>query len=146
MAVFELEDLKGEIPVVVFSDRYNNPDVNAMIRVDQTVIVCGQLDKRRAEPQIIMDRIIPLDQARERLTQSVHIHIKTVGLEQDFLDKLKVLLAKFPGICPVQLHLTTPHQGEVVVSAGAGLKVAASLLLRQEVETLLGKGTVIFKS
>jgi DNA polymerase-3 subunit alpha len=146
MAVFELEDLKGEIPVVVFSDRYSNPDVANLVRADQSLIVCVQLDRRRAEPQIIMDRIIPLEQARERLTQSVHIHIKTVGLEQDFLDKLKTLLAKYPGVCPVQLHLSTPHQGEVVVGAGVNMKVAASLTLRQEVEALLGKGTVIFKA
>lgn len=146
MAVFELEDLKGEIKVVVFPDSYSRTDIASLIRQDQTVIVCGQLDRRGMEPQIILDRVMPLEQARERLTQSIQIHIKTVGLEQDYLDKLKVILAKYPGMCPVYLYLQTPHAGEVVVSPDSRMRVAASLVFQQDIEGLLGKGTVQFKS
>lgn len=146
MAVFVLEDLKGEIPVVVFPDNYNNPSINSLIKTDQTVIVCGQLDKRRAETQVILDRILPLEQARERLTQSIQIHIKTVGMEQDYLDKLKATMAKYPGMCPVFLHLQTPHTGEVVVSPDSNVRVGATLAFQQEIEGLLGKGSVQFKS
>ncbi len=146
MAVFVLEDLKGEIPVVVFPDNYNNPGINSLVKTDQTVIVCGQLDKRRAEAQVILDRILPLEQARERLTRSIHIHIKTVGLEQDYLGKLKASMAKYPGMCPVYLHLQTPHTGEVVVSPDSNVRVSAILAFQQEIESLLGKGSVQFKS
>jgi hypothetical protein len=49
-------------------------------------------------------------------------------------------------MCPVYLHLQTPHAGEVVVSPGSSMRVAASLLFQQEIEGLLGKGTVKLKS
>jgi DNA polymerase III alpha subunit len=117
-----------------------------LVKTDQTVIVCGQLDRRRAETQVILDRIIPLEQARERLTQSIQIQIKTVGLEKDFLDKLKAIMSKHPGMCPVYLHLQTPHAGEVVIAPDSNVRVGATLAFRQEIESLLGKGSIQFKS
>lgn len=146
MAVFALEDLKGELPVVVFPDQFSKSEVTNLIRTDQTVIVCGQLDKRRAEPQVILDKILPLEQARERLTESIHINIKTIGLEQDVLQKIKSILLKYPGVCPVFLHLATAHSGEIMVTPGAAMRVAASTSFLLEIEGILGKSCVLFKA
>lgn len=146
MAVFALEDLKGEIPVVVFPNQFAKAEVASLIQPDQPIIVCGQIDRRRMEPQIIFDRGIPLEQARERLTAAIHLQVKSVGLEEEILRKLKGIIVKHPGACPVYVHLTTQHHGEVVISTGPTMRVTATISFQQETESLLGKETVKFKT
>ncbi len=143
MAVFELQDLKGNIPVVVFPSAYN-VQTTKLIDVDKIVIVCGQINRRREYPQIILEKIVPVSQMREELTSAVHIKLQTVGLEEDTLSSLKKTLEKHRGICPVFLRFKTPHHGELALKS-TNIRVFPSETLLKDVEDLIGKDSVVFK-
>ncbi|MFH1239292.1 MAG: DNA polymerase III subunit alpha, partial [bacterium] len=143
MVVFELQDLKGSIPVVVFPSAYT-AETAKFIRLDEIVIVCGQVSRRKEYPQIVLEKVVPLVQMREKLTSAIYIKLKTVGLEEDVLVTLKKTLEKYRGGCPVFLQFDTAHHGELAMKS-TNIKVSPSEALLKEVEELLGKDAVVFK-
>jgi DNA polymerase III subunit alpha len=143
MVVFELQDLKGNVPVVVFPSAYT-AETAKLIKADEIVVVCGQVNKRREAPQVVLERVIPLEQVREKLTSAVYIKLKTVGLEEDVLVNLKKMLEKYRGVCPVFLQFDTVHHGELAMKS-TNIRISPSEAMLKEVENLLGKDAVVFK-
>lgn len=112
MAFGELEDFDGSIELVVFSD------VFAMFRTvmapDVMVLVHGKIDKRDGDgkPKLIVDRVLPLSESREKLARSVHLRMRTQGLEQDFLKDISHQCASLAGECALIIHLVTQENNE----------------------------------
>ncbi|NQT03574.1 MAG: DNA polymerase III subunit alpha, partial [Planctomycetes bacterium] len=73
MAVFVLEDLQGQVDVVMFPDVLN--DFNNILVADTIVFVKGKLDHRRERPNILASELIILDQVREKLAARVQIKL-----------------------------------------------------------------------
>ncbi len=59
MAAVTVEDLTGAIECFCFADAF--AQYSHLIHVDAIVFVLGRLDHKRGEPQIIIDRIVPID-------------------------------------------------------------------------------------
>lgn len=59
MAAVTIEDMTGAIECFCFADAY--AQFSHLIHTDAIVFVLGRLDHKRGEPQIIIDRIIPID-------------------------------------------------------------------------------------
>lgn len=59
MAAVTVEDHTGVVECFCFSDAY--AQYGHLIHVDAIVFVLGRLDHKRGEPQIIIDRIVPID-------------------------------------------------------------------------------------
>jgi len=71
MAWVTLQDKTGSIEGVAFSDTYSK---NAhLIEKDRAVILLGRVDRRRAEPSIVIDRVLPVDAAPRTLTTCVEV-------------------------------------------------------------------------
>ena len=79
MAIITLEDHSGLIDAIVFSDTY--AITAPLLQPDAIVFFKGRVDRRREEPSIVAEEIIPIDQASSRLTETVKIVLKdTSGL------------------------------------------------------------------
>jgi hypothetical protein len=52
------------------------------------------------------------------------------------------VLSRFPGPASLRLHLNLASGGQVTIAASPGMTVASNESLKQEVEALLGPGTV----
>jgi hypothetical protein len=72
----------------------------------------------------------------------VEITVEEARLSDPSLEQLKSLLLRFPGTTPVRLHLSVAPGAQVTIAASPDMTVAANELLRQEVEALLGPGTI----
>jgi hypothetical protein len=72
----------------------------------------------------------------------VEITVEESHLSAPQLEQLKGLLLRFPGPVPVKLHLGVAPGAQVTIAASPDMTVAANELLRQEVEALLGPGTI----
>ncbi len=143
MAVFELEDLSGKIPVVLFPSSYNE-NIASQIYEENMVIILGTVNKRRESPQIILDRIIPISQAKEKLTSSVHILIKTPTMQEETLENLKDIFNAHKGLCPVYLHLEDAHHNKRVIKPDISLKVLPNNSFSEKIEHLLGKDRITY--
>lgn len=59
MAILTLEDLTGSCEAVMFSDCFAK--YGHLAELDKTVFILGKIDTKKGEPQIIIDRITPID-------------------------------------------------------------------------------------
>jgi DNA polymerase-3 subunit alpha len=110
MAMLTLEDLIGKADAVVFSEAYQR--LTALIRPEAMVFVVGTVDRRRDRPNIIVDEIIPIDQALEQLTGAITLR-PPAGSGQDFFKTLQGLLAQHPGQCPISLEIVPQLRSDV---------------------------------
>src|SRR3990172_276743 len=136
MAFLRLEDLKGGVEVIVFSDLYGkNLDI---INSDSPLLVSGRVERDSAsvereridgvpevseECRIVATDIMLLEDAKSKKTKKVHILLPTASVGQETFDSIKALLKKYPGGSPVFLHLVYPEDREVVVSLPDELKI-----------------------
>jgi DNA polymerase-3 subunit alpha len=143
MAFVTLEDVQGQVEVIVFPEVFK--EFGAALETDQPVLVRGIVDWGEDKPKIIADRIVLLSEAAERLSPQVHISLQTLGLTRDTLGQLKSILQDAPGASSVYLHLVFPEEREVVVVSEERLQVVPSESLVQHIERLFGQEVVHFE-
>jgi len=124
MAFVTLEDRTASIDAVVFSDTYA---AHAhLIQPDRIVFVKGKVDRRREEPSIRVEQVIPVEQAAEFLTRAVTIVLRDRdpdGQPREFngeLRTLQTMLRQCPGEAGVHFEV---HEADRVVRLYSGLRI-----------------------
>ncbi len=74
------------------------------------------------------------------------IKLSSTGLTQDDLLKVKDILLRYKGNIPVYLRLQNPTRKDSLVSVGRDIRVNPSDQLTNEIESVLGAGTVLLES
>jgi DNA polymerase-3 subunit alpha len=59
MAIVTFEDLLGSVEGVLFSDCY--AQFEHLLKEDAVVFLLGRVDRSRGDPQVIVERIVPID-------------------------------------------------------------------------------------
>ncbi|MGB4781868.1 DNA polymerase III subunit alpha [Candidatus Methylomirabilis sp.] len=140
MAFVTLEDMAGTVEAVAFPDLYK---ANLLHLVKgAAVMVKGQVDVGEEVVKLLLTEVSPLANARRNGKSVVEITVEEAHLSDPTLEQLKSLLLKFPGSIPVRLHLSVAPNAKVTIAASPDMTVTANELLRQEVEALLGPGTI----
>jgi len=143
MAFVTLEDVQGQVEVILFPEVYK--EFGAAIETDQPVLVRGAVDWGDEGAKIIADRVLPLAQAATTLSPKVHISLATPGLTREILGQLKSIVEHSPGESALYLHLLFPDEREVVVLPEGRFQVTPSDDLVQRVEALFGSEVVHFE-
>jgi DNA polymerase-3 subunit alpha len=117
MAFLELEDFEGAIELLAFGDTYEK--FKHLLAADAMVLVHGNVSIREDEkkPKLKIDNVIALSESREKLTRSVHLRIKTGGLEESFVKDLREELSKSQGSCVLFIHMVTGENSEYLIKA-----------------------------
>jgi DNA polymerase III alpha subunit len=88
MAFLEMEDFTGTVEVIAFADPYAR--YADCLVPDAMVLVGGHVSvKDEAEPKILLDRAIPLDQVAERIADRVFLDVSDPDLDDAFIAKLR---------------------------------------------------------
>ncbi|MEM8737175.1 MAG: DNA polymerase III subunit alpha [Planctomycetota bacterium] len=148
MAMLTLEDAKSnKVDAVCFADTFATC-ANAL-EPDAVVFLEGKIDRRREEPNIIVDKVIPVDQARHRLTRTVKVVVTDPGSKptsslngesRDQLNNLREVLRQAQQranghAADVILEL---HQRDTVVELRLnGVRVAPDDMLLAGVDTVM---------
>ena len=105
--------------------------------------LCGRVDCRsdRDEIAVVAADVLPLEEARDRFTTQVSIVLKTGMLNNGEEERVRMLLNKFPGECPVVLQLKT-GTGEELVLKSKKFRVRAVPALLADLRVVLGKENV----
>ena len=140
MAILILEDLKGTVEVLVFPRSFKETGKN--ISEDAIVFIKGSINLREDTPKIIADEILPLDEARKKYIQALSIRLYATGLEKKTLQQLNEILKKYKGNIPVYLDFTTKEKHQLQLSTGKDISVLPTDELIEEVEALLGQGSI----
>ena len=133
MAVLKVEDMEGEVEVVVFPSSYQT--LAPQIRENIVVVVKGRVNFRDDAPKIIASDIKQIDEAYKSVTS---ISLDLSGVNEEGLKNLKQKLALFPGKIPVYLRLDTNSYKSVQILVGEDLYVHPNELLFNELKEAVG--------
>jgi DNA polymerase-3 subunit alpha len=106
MAFVQMEDFDGNMEVIAFGDAYAK--FGHLLAVDSMILAHGQVMMKEGEtPKLRLENVMSLADTREKLARSVHVKIRTQGLEKDWLQELMSECAKINGECALIIHLVT---------------------------------------
>lgn len=152
MAMMSLADRAGTVDGICFSEvfaRHGDLLVN-----DRLVMVAGFVDRRRAEPAIRVDRIVPMEEAASQLATALEILVRVPAGDDpgQMLPLLEMLVGHVKQAAgtfaatrgkPVEVQLHLEVEGRIVVLGASALRVVAeAALLRRLRETLGRHGAV----
>ncbi len=142
MAFLELEDFTGTVESIVFSEplaKYADclvPD--AMVLVGGTVSV-----KDEAEPKLLLDRAIPLDQVAERIADRIFLDVSDPELDEGFVTRLRELAKRRLGGLRTVLRVGLTD-GSLVFVEIPDVRLPGTPETVADLEGLVGEGGVRF--
>jgi len=137
-----LEEFLGKIEVVFWSDAYEK--YKEHIELDAMILVKGKFIKeteRENAYKIIAEKIMPLQTAREKLTQSLHVKLNPSGLQEEDVEKVYNLCKKNQGQCQLVIHMNMHNIKDAKIMA-RDLKVSPQHTFTDDLEKIAGKGKV----
>ncbi len=144
MAFLTLEDLQGEVEVIVFPDVYQQCAL--ILEKEKPVLVRGTVDTSgEKSAKIIAGQVLSLEESPYSVFSRCHLKLYPSRHERGYLEQLSALLQKTPGKLQVYLHFFFPDNREVVLLPDSRFQVTPSDPLFHEVEALLGEGVVYFE-
>jgi DNA polymerase-3 subunit alpha len=111
MAILTVEDLTAKAEAVVFSDAYER--LADLIRPQAMVFLQGTSDRRGERGNILVEKIIPIEEAIEELTASILLRLPPGASDGEFLRRLHDVLVRHRGNCPIQLELRPSSRADV---------------------------------
>jgi DNA polymerase-3 subunit alpha len=135
MAVFTLQDLQGQVEVVLFPEVLNR--YGDMLAADTVVFVRGKADYRREKPNVIAEELISLDGVREKLAAKVKIDLNAADVTKEKVAMIKSICQHHKGRSPVYVAVRT-HKGKVYAAADKALSVNPDLEFCRKMRQLLG--------
>ncbi len=146
MAIISVQDKVGLCEGVVFSAPYR--DFGESLLVDALVILQGRVDLERGEPQIIVDRVYPVESAAQHLTQ--HIEIDFVSAtDSEILERSMRSVADLikrsnghGGGTPVDIFLKVDADGQHVVLRSGNMRAVADDSLLRSIGGIIGHENV----
>ncbi|MBI4197080.1 MAG: DNA polymerase III subunit alpha [Deltaproteobacteria bacterium] len=136
MGFVGLEDLRGTLPVIVFSELYRRslPFLNG----EKPIVVRGTVDATEEGIKIIAREISLLQENLMERPREVHFYLSSRSVNRLQLERLKELLARHRGRAAAFIHLKGEEKGETILSLPEDLTVNPSPELRMEVDSLFG--------
>jgi DNA polymerase-3 subunit alpha len=141
MAVFMLDDVAGNVEVVVFPETFARHGL--LVQGDAMLLVRGKLEKDEESARIVATELLAVSALSERTTTEVAIHLAVPPHGRNTFEALAELLSRHRGDRRVSLELNVKHQhGALRVRADVAQRVRPSEKLVEEVEQICGTGTV----
>jgi DNA polymerase III subunit alpha len=139
MAVFMLDDVAGNVEVVVFPETFQK--FGTLVESDAMLLVRGKLEKDEESARIVATELMPIATLKEKTTKEVVIHLRQPQPRTMF-EALAELLSRHRGDRRVSLELDVNGPRPLRVRADVAQRVRPSEKLVAEVEQICGSGTV----
>jgi DNA polymerase-3 subunit alpha len=135
MAVFTLEDLQGQIEVVLFPDTL--AECAPLLVEDSVVFVKGKTDCRRERANILASELIPLEKAREKLAKGVWIKLDAQGITADKVQQIRSVCQSHRGNRPLSMIILT-NRGRIHATADRALCVNPDVEFCRKMRHIVG--------
>jgi DNA polymerase III subunit alpha len=146
MAMITLEDLEGQIDGVLFAETL--ADVTKRypecVTVERIVFLRGKIDRRRETPSIVVNDVLPIEEAIPKLTTSLGLKLDPLRHVPAVTAELDPLLQRFKGNTEVYIQVATGPNQRIVMKLDRGRFVRPSMDLKNELSHLLGGDCVQF--
>jgi DNA polymerase-3 subunit alpha len=146
MAMITLEDLDGQIDGVLFAETL--ADITKRypesVSLERIVFLRGKIDRRRETPSLMVNDLIPIEEAIPKLTTSLGLKLDPSRHAPTLTAELDPLLRRHKGNTEVYLQIATTPTTRVVMKLDRDRYVKPSADLRAELTHLLGGDCVQF--
>lgn len=136
MGVLTVEDLTGRIEAVLGPKELEAH--RAVLRPDAIVFVCGSVSRKREDPSVHADRIVPAERALEAFCASVVIELSERDDDDATVARLLDVLRRHPGNRPIYVKVSTSEGETAVVDCRRTLSVSCSDTLLEELSRVVG--------
>jgi DNA polymerase-3 subunit alpha len=144
MAFLTLEDLHGVAEVIIFAELYKNSTL--LLKGEDPIFIKGRVDAGDENVKIVAHEILPFEEAVNKLTTTVHLRVRSEGLNREDLVAIREIFEDCRGNCRAYLHLLLPDRREAVIILGDEWKLTSSNQLIQRMRDLLGYEAVSFQT
>ena len=144
MAILALEDLEGSVEVLVFPSTFSK--TYPVAKENAIVFVKGRLSLKEEAPKVIAEDIIFAEEAKQKLTGSIILHLHTPALEEERVKQLKEIFSRYPGSVPLYLNFKSPNRQDLRVLVNQSLFVLPTANFESDVQHIIGEGVIEFKS
>jgi DNA polymerase-3 subunit alpha len=143
-AILEIEDLDGKIEGMLFAEGFASisakfPD---LLKAESICFVRGKIDRKRENPCLIVNDVIPVTEAISRLTTAVLIKFDPSQHSPETLSAVKPILGQFKGNTDVYAQLLDHESRKVTLKLSGEYKIRPGTDLIENLEQLLGNGNV----
>jgi DNA polymerase-3 subunit alpha len=138
------EDMTGQIECVMWPDDLARHQEE--IKEDQACFVRAVLDPRRARdrPELVLSRILSLEQAQRELTKVMIIVLRLEVHSPEHVDAIARVLKRTPGSCQVLLDVRDGQGKWARFRLSEEFRINPLTVATAELETMLGPGCVKF--
>ncbi len=142
MAFVQLEDLKGSIEALIFSDVFDRHQ--GMIAPDTILLMDGSISKKDGAPKIIANSMERVESLREKFQAQLELSIRlqTSDLSGDDLQQMATLFSLHKGETPVRLVVKSDHSKKPIRMNVRKFVVEPSNELLKGLRELVGKESV----
>ncbi len=141
MAVCVLEDLGGDIEVLVFPSAFALISPN--LKPNTVVFVDGRVMAKEDRPRLVAEQVIPLEQGMGKLVSALELIVHQTDLI--LMAKIKELLSRFPGTIPVLLRVDVPGHDSVRMRLSEDFRVELQQDMLDTLVRLLGTESILLK-
>ncbi len=136
MAVFTLEDLQGQIEVVLFPDTLT--EYGTMLVEDSVVFVKGKTDYRRERANILASELIPLEKSQEKLAKGVRIKLDAREMTREKVLQIRSVCQSHRGTRSLSMVIQT-DRGKIYATADRALCVNPDTEFCRKMRQLVGE-------
>jgi DNA polymerase-3 subunit alpha len=140
MAFLTLEDMKGFVEVVIFSDLFQKS--RDLLVGDAPILVGGQLDRGDEACKILAKEIYSLKSAPVRTERKVFIEMSDLEVPAERVEELKKIIENHRGKSRIFLMIKSNESGSVTLSLPGNMGADPSDDFVREVKSLFAGGSV----
>lgn len=141
---FLLEDLTDEIEVIVYNKLYE--ETKNFIHKNAIVYIRGKISIRDEKKSIVADVLKLFEKTKEEIYRNkskIYITISNVGIDDEFINRLKKTIEKYPGNTKVFFKLITKNFEEVTIETD--YKILPSNKMLSELKHITGEKSYQFE-
>ncbi len=139
-AVANLEDLSGTLEVFFFSktlDKFEH-----LITGNEPVMVTGKIEfEGDKAKKMLASSVKLLKDVRRDAVVSVHIKLDPLGVDDDIIKKMKEIIEKAKGSCPIYFHIKEGKE-EKVIKAHSSFNVSPSDDFIKDMSSIVGHDSI----
>jgi DNA polymerase-3 subunit alpha len=145
MAFVTLEDMGGTIEIVVFPDLYQT--VVHHLSSEEPLVAQGTMEKSEDNTaKVLADKIVPLQDAPEKLTKSIRIKINAGMHSEEDVAALHAILSDpfYRGDCTAYIDVVIPGKAVATLRLPSKLSLKPSAELKKRLRDLFGAEVVSY--
>jgi DNA polymerase-3 subunit alpha len=143
-AVMQVEDLEGQIEVLVFPKCYES--CQDELAEEMAAVIQGRLESDEDRIRLIADSVCPFERLQERQVDAVQVRLDAGALDDELVERLRDAVTDHPGRAKLYFEVDRPGVYQLLLRAESSIGVSPTHEFTGKLESLIGPNRVRFRA